>query len=337
MPVANVDPAAPSVMIVKDASAARDEVTGQVATGADLKETGTPHLAPSVCVIVTAPHGPGEIGRMLEALRSQLGAGDHLIVLDGASAGEPATRFDIAASMAVDHVRRPGASAFHLRAEMPALADRDIAVLFEDHAIPGPRFIGEVRRLFAAKPELAAIKVLGRNDTSTDGWSWANFLMAFAEGLSPRAAMPPTLLATSAVVRRSVLPNGPLPLGAWETSFLPALNRSAARLAYSNEVHIDHVDFCDMAVALCGNFNNQRALAAFRVAGGHRRGKLAIRALKDLGFRRHRQIAQALAGRAELRHAVDNRGKLMLVGWAAALGAIVGAYFGRGKALEAMH
>ncbi len=89
--------------------------------------------------------------------------------------------------------------------------------------------------------------------------------------------------------------------------------------------------------ALVGNFHNQRALAAVRVANGHRRGKLAVRAFKDLGLRRHRQIALALAGREEYRHVAANRGKLIAIGWAAACGAIVGAYFGAGASMQSMH
>jgi hypothetical protein len=303
----------------------------------ELNESGSEHPSPTVCVIVTAPHGLGGMERILDALRPQLRAGDRLVVLDGGAAGDALALPGLSASICVDHVRRPGASAFHLRAELPALADRDIALLFEDHAIPGPRFVDAARRLFAGDRELAAVKVLGRNDTSTDRWSWVNFLMAFAELLQPTEALPPALLATSAAVRRSVLPEAPLPLGAWETAFLPSLNSSGARLASSNEVYVDHVDFCDMRTALSGNFHNQRVIASFRVAAGHRRGKLAWRAIKDLGFRRHRAIARALSGRDEARHAIENRGKLILVGWAAAFGAIVGAWFGRGNALDAMH
>ena len=296
-----------------------------------------PDALPSVCVIVTAPHGLGDMDRILGALGPQWRGGDHLVVLDGARTHDPVGLSDIPGGLRADHVRRPGASAFHLRAQVPAFADCDIAVLFEDHAIPGPRFIDEARRLFAADAELVAIKVLGRNDTSTSGWSWANFLMAFADGLHPAEAMPPTLLSTSAVIRRSVLPNGPLPLGAWETTLLPSLNLGEAGLTSSNYVYIDHIDPCDMRAALAGNFNNQRALAAIRVANGHRRGKLTARAIKDLGIRRHREIARALAGREEFRHAVENRYKLMLIGWASAFGAIIGAYFGLGGALDDMH
>jgi hypothetical protein len=275
--------------------------------------------------------------RILGAIGPQLGPEDHLVVLDGSRADNPATLSGVPAQARCDHVRRPGASAFHLRTEIPVFADRDIAVLFEDHAVPGPRFFGEARRLFASDAELVAIKVLGRNDTSTSRWSWANFLIAFAETLHPAETMPPTLLSTSAVVRRSVLPKGPLPFGAWETELLPSFNRPGRRLAWSNDVYIDHIDPCDMRAAITGNFNNQRALAAIRVANGHRRGKLTARAIKDLGLRRHREIARALAGREEFRYSVENRGKLILIGWASAFGAIIGAYFGLGGALDDMH
>ena len=118
---------------------------------------------------------------------------------------------------------------------------------------------------------------------------------------------------------------------------MPGFNREPGALAYSNDVWIDHVDHCDMKVALAGNFRNQRSMAALRVAHGHRRGKLAVRAFKDLAVRRPRQIAEAVAGRAEERELAANRWKVVLVCWASALGAIVGAWFGAGAAMRKMH
>ncbi len=92
---------------------------------------------------------------------------------------------------------------------------------------------------------------------------------------------------------------------------MPGFNREPGTLAYSNDVWIDHVDHCDMKLAVVGNFHNQRSMAALRVANGHRRGKLAVRAFKDLALRRPGQIARALAGRAEYRHFAANRWKVV--------------------------
>jgi hypothetical protein len=86
-----------------------------------------------------------------------------------------------------------------------------------------------------------------------------------------------------------------------------------------------------------GNFYNQRSMAALRVANGHRRGKLAVRAFKDLALRRPRQIAHAVAGRAEHRTLAANRWKVALVCWASAAGAIIGAWFGAGGSMRKMH
>jgi len=217
------------------------------------------------------------------------------------------------------------------------MSDRDITVLLEDHALPSPRFVHEVRRLFGENPNLAAIKVLGRNQSSTSGWGWPNFLMAFAECVPPVSSMPRSMLATSAVLRTAVLPKTIGTPGSWETEFIPNLNRQPERLSYSNDIWIDHVEHCSPWDSLRGNFYNQRAVSAARVAVGHPRGKLATRAIKDLGFRRRREIARLLANRPEYQHLHENRGKLFLIGWAAVLGALVGAYFGPGRARELMH
>jgi len=215
-------------------------------------------------------------------------------------------------------------------------AQRDIVVLFEEHAVPGPRFMSEVRRLFA-DPAVTAVKLLGRNDTSSDPWSWASFLNAFSDCLHPSDGAPKAMLSTSAAVRRAALDAAPRSLGAWETQIMPGLNREPRMLAYSNDVWVDHVEHCDMKHALIGNFYNQRSMAALRVANGHRRGKLAVRAFKDLAVRRPRQIAHAVAGRAECRALAANRWRVALVCWASAAGAIIGAWFGAGASMRKMH
>jgi hypothetical protein len=274
---------------------------------------------------------------LLAALREQLLPSDRVTVLDGGASKGWLDVSGFAAGVQVEHVHRPGASSFRLRAEIGSMSDRDITVVLEEHGPPSPRFVREARRLFGESPNLAAIKVLGRNQSSTRGWGWPNFLMGFAECVPPVGSMPPSMLATSAVLRTAVLPKTIGAPGSWETEIIPNLNRQPERLSYSNDIWIDHVEHCGPWESLRGNFNNQRAVSAARVAAGHRRGKLATRAIKDLGFRRRRQIARALASRPEYRHYQENRGKLFLIGWAAVLGALIGAYFGPGRAPELMH
>lgn len=322
-----MNPTDPSIPTVGSARAETD--SNQPAVG--------PSKALTVAVFVTAPHGTHDIGPVLAALREQLLPGDRLTVLDGGGSKGSLTVSGFAAAVQVEHVHRPGTSAFHLRAEIGSMSDRDITVLLEEHALPSPRFMSEVRRVFGRNASLAAIKVLGCNQSSTGGWGWPNFLMAFAECVPPVSSMPPSMLATSVVLRTSILPKTNGAPGSWETEFVPNLNRQPERLSYSNDIWVNHVEHCGPWESLRGNFNNQRAVSAARVAAGHRRGKLAARAIKDLGFRRHREIARALANRPEYHHFQENRGKLFLIGWAAVLGALAGTYFGPGRARELMH
>jgi hypothetical protein len=291
----------------------------------------------AVTVFVTAPRGTGGMGRLLAALRSQLGPTDRLVVLDGTVSGPS---FDPAVLPNVgkfEHIRGAGESAIHMRDSLSAMADRDITVLFEDHVVPGPCFILEVRRLFAANPAIVAVKILGRNDTSTDPWGWASFLVTFADCLHPAGGMPATLLATSAAVRTTTLLSAKRRLGTWETQLMPSLNRDHHGLGFSNDVWIDHVETSSMKWAVTEHFHNQRAIAALRVAHGHRRCKLTVRAFKDIALRRPRQVAHALEGRDEYRHFVANRWRLVLICWTATLGAIVGAWFGAGSSMRQMH
>ncbi|HZO45879.1 MAG TPA: hypothetical protein VFB68_08295 [Xanthobacteraceae bacterium] len=299
----------------------------------------TPSLdsTPSIDVFVTAPSGADDIERVLSALRGQLGPRDRLVILDGK---KPAVLLDAAALPGagnVEHIRGAGDSGFALRSRVSGMVERDIAVVLEDHAIPGPCFIGEVRRRFAADSSVVAFKVLGRNVTSTSPWGWANFFIAFADCLHPADAPPKGMLSTSAAVRRTALRSVPQTLGAWETQVMPGLNVEPAALAYSNDVWVDHVDPCDMKQALLHNFHNQRSIAAMRIAHGQRRVKHTARAFKDLALRRPGQIARALAGRDEYRHFAANRWKVVAICCASALGAIVGAWFGAGSAMRKMH
>src|SRR5262245_16911471 len=243
--------------------------------GAEQPAAGPRH-ALTVGVFVTAPHGTRDMAPLVAALREQLVAGDRFTVLDGGASKGSLDISGFAAGVQVEHVHRPGVSAFHFRAEIGALSDRDITVLLEEHVEPGPRFVPEARRLLGENPNLVAIKVLGRNQSSTLGWGWPNFLMTFAECVPPVHSMPPSMLATSAIVRTAVLPKTIGAPGNWETELIPNLNRQSERLSYCNDVWVDHVEHCGAWDSLIGNFINQRAVSAARVAAGHRRGKLAV-------------------------------------------------------------
>ena len=223
-----------------------------------------------------------------------------------------------------------------MRRRIAAAADRDITLVFEDHTLPAPNLVAEVRRLLA-DPKILAVKLLGRNDSSTDAWGWANFLLAFADCLHPAQAPPRAMLSTSAALRTAALAETPDELGAWETRLLPQLNRMPDRLAWSNEAWIDHRESSSLRLSLARNFHNQRSIAAMRVAGGHRRGKLSVRAVKDLGLRRFGAIARSLEGREEYRHVAANRWRIRLICWAATAGAIAGAWFGPGGSMRRMH
>lgn len=290
----------------------------------------------SVTVFVTAPRGCDELGRLFAALNGQLGPSDRLVVLDGSRDGTPPLVTARPSVGRFEHVRATGESAFEMRTRIPKSADRDVTLLFEDHAVPGPNFVAEVRRLFA-DPEILAVRLLGRNDTSTDPWGWANFLLAFAECLHPAEAPPRAMLSTSAAVRTAALAGAASDVGAWETRTIPGFTRTPHRLAWSNELWVDHLEASDMRLALSRNFYNQRAVAAARVAAGHRRGKLAVRAIKDLALRRPRAIERSVAGRDEHRHAITNFWRIRLICWASTAGAIAGAWFGAGAAMQRMH
>jgi hypothetical protein len=290
----------------------------------------------AVSVFVTAPHGIGELEPLLTQLRTQLRNDDSVTILDGTRQGPPLPASALPNVGHVEHRRGVGESGFHLRCHLGSGEKRDVMVLFEDHVVPGPNFIAEVRLIFS-DPSIAAIKVLGRNERSTGPWSWANFLTTFADCLHPARESPKAMLSTSAAVRSNVLEPNIFALGAWETVIMPGLNREPRRLAWSNEVWIDHFDPCGLKQALLGSFHNQRALAALRIARGWPRRKTVARPFKDLALRRPAEISRALRGRPEYRHFAAHRWRIHLVCWASMLGAVIGSWCGAGDSMRKMH
>jgi GT2 family glycosyltransferase len=92
-------------------------------------------VRPSVGVVVPATDDPPTLPRCVEAVRSQLGEGDELVVVERADRPGPAA------------ARNEGAEG--LRAELLLFVDADVVV--------APGAVERVRRAFAADPELAAL------------------------------------------------------------------------------------------------------------------------------------------------------------------------------------
>jgi hypothetical protein len=284
----------------------------------------------AISFIVATETGAAACGRVLDVLRMVRTPHDEVIVL---------TRADQVAELPCrddDWLRVVGvkdASVFALRARLPALAEGDWIVLLEEHSWITAAAIGAIRALIGARPDADLIAVLAKNLTSTSPWGWANFLHTFALVWAPLEGTPPFSLAPVAVVRRAALGTEALPEGGWELDVIPRLF-AGGRVAFSNDIYIDHVRALGASECLALNFHNARACSGLRRKLGH-----PIRAVLHEAWhvvaQRPRQLRRALAPRAhELPHGMARR--MQAVGVAHMLGCLAGTLLGPGRSAHAI-
>ena len=280
----------------------------------------------SISFVVTAREGLDHAAPNLAAFRSKLHDDDEVIVITGC---EPAGAATPATGSWFSVVTLPGASAFALRAHVPAVCRKEWVIVLEDHAVIGPRTIDAVRELIRANPELDLIAFLAKNLTSVSPWGWANFLYNFTPVWAPLDGAPAFAVVTSAIVRRAKLGGEkPLEEGAWELQVIPGIF-SRGGTASSNDIFFDHVKHLNFASALTIAFHNARAGAALQ-----RKLGIPIRNIVYEGWYcagpRPRLLAEAASHRMD-EFPARSFGRVRLMGCAHLIGNIVGSFFGGGR------
>ncbi len=263
---------------------------------------------------------------MLNVLKSAKMAGDEVVVVTSSDRAEEVLPADCSWLKVVEI---PNASVFALRAHIPAIAKNEWVMALEDHSMMTPGTIDAIRGLIRDRTDIDLIVFLGKNLTSVSPWGWANFLHTFAFAWAPVDTPPSFAPVTAVMVRRSALMTEiPMREGEWELCVIPRIFASG-RIAYSNDIYIDHIKPVSWPSGLALAFHNARA-----GAGLSRHFKRSIKEIFDEGWyasaRRPSQIALALTGRGhELPSGVLWR--MYLVGLAHLIGNAVGGLLGPGQ------
>jgi hypothetical protein len=137
--------------------------------------------------------------------------------------------------------RFPGETTLELRRRVLELAgDAEWVLLLEDHNHVDRAWLGRaLAAIAAAPPDATTVRGGADNLTSTDRWSWANFLMVVGFHWTPLQQQSPEPLLFNVAFRRTHLLNGRLDVGEFEVKALAALETQPA----AGDFPVDHVQF----------------------------------------------------------------------------------------------
>jgi hypothetical protein len=279
----------------------------------------------SISFVVTATDHLEHAEPNLAALRSTLRDGDEVFVFTCLEAPKTAAPAESWYSV----VTVPDATVFALRAQIPAICHNEWIVLLEDHALIEPRAIESIREVIRSKPGIDLIAFLAKNLSSRSRWGWAVFLYVFALVWAPIEGSVPFSAVTSTVVRRARLgKEAPLEEGLWELKLIPGIF-SQGKVAYANDIFIDHFKPVTPLSAVILAFHNARAGAALQ-----RKLGIPVRDIVREGWYcvtpRPQTLAKALIRRIHELPAGTFR-RIRILGCAHLVGNVVGSFFGAGR------
>lgn len=284
-------------------------------------------------IVISTADGPEKCDRALAALLPDLGVGDvRLTLLHGGSASPDTLRRWAGTPVELRHF--PGETVWHLRRRLPELvSDCEWLLLLEDHNQPLPGWLPALREVLARTPA-GTTAVLGAtsNLTSTEPWSWANFLTVQCFHWTPQLSIPVRPLPFNAAFRRRLLPSGPWTLGYFETQVMRTLMRQATGDAGFPVDHIQHRPFPGVLRyhhangRATGAYLRQHAATPARHLGIHLLHVLLQRPWQAFQQTRHHPLAGSLPR--------GTRARMYALSIAHAAGAVHGFLRGEGRALE---
>lgn len=138
-------------------------------------------------------------------------------------------------------LRFPGETPFDMRRRISELAgDPEWLLLLEDHNHLDRSWLERLRQVVASAPADVQVVLGGaENRTSTDRWSWANFLMVLGFHWTPQQIDAVEPIFFNVAFRRSLLPSHRLEAGEFEVHLLATL----AEKGMAADFAIDHVQF----------------------------------------------------------------------------------------------
>lgn len=300
-------------------------VTGAATAAEKSIDAPAPPPAGSIGFIIVTENGARHVGGVLKSIKDSLRDGDEAIVLtradrtDEVKIHEPWLRV----------VGVPNANIFTLRSHIPTVSGNEWLIVLEDHSLINNRAIAAIRDMIQSRPDIELISFLGTNLTSISPWGWANFLHTFGLIWAPIDQKPGLSPVTSVTVRRSSLgTERVLKEGEFELRVIPRIF-AGGKIAYSNDIFIDHVKPLNMTGCLGLNFHNARACACLQRNLGVSRGRLWLEGGGKFMLRPGK-LARALEPR---RHELPPHTfwRVRAVGLAHWIGMIAGMYLGPGQ------
>lgn len=157
-------------------------------------------------------------------------------------------------------LRFPGETPFDMRRRISELAgDSEWLLLLEDHNHLDRSWLDRLRQVVASTPaDVQAVLGGAENRTSTDRWSWANFLMVLGFHWTPRQIDAVEPIFFNVAFRRSLLPSHRLEVGEFEVHLLATL----AVKPVAADFAIDHVQFRRFPGVLFYHWCNGRVTGA---------------------------------------------------------------------------
>jgi len=225
----------------------------------------------------------------------------------------------------------PGETTFDMRRRISELAgDVEWILLLEDHNQIDRSWLDRVRRAVAAVPaDVRTIRGGADNCTSTDRWSWANFLMVLGFHWTPRQGEAPEPMFFNVAFRRSLLPAGRMELGAFEVLVLATLlDKSVA-----GDFAIDHVQFRQFPGVCFYHWCNGRVTGA-AMRRHHPDGRRhVLRHAGRVGWERVGRLASAVRRHPRAAHLpTGTLARVAMLSACHAAGALYGGLFGPGTA-----
>jgi hypothetical protein len=219
-------------------------------------------MASSIAFVVITETAARDCNAVLEVCKQAKKPTDEVIIL---------TRSDrVSEIQQVDRswfrvIGFPNASIFSLRAQIPTVSQNDWLIVLEEHSLVTKATLEAIRSTIENQPNIDLIVFLGKNLTSVSPWGWANFLHTFALIWAPIDEPPAFSPVSSAVVRRAALrTDAALKEGEWE-HLTVARTFASDRVAYSNEIYIDHVRHFTAISCIFSNFHMERGRKAIRI------------------------------------------------------------------------
>jgi hypothetical protein len=224
------------------------------------------------------------------------------------------------------------ASIYSLRAVIPTISQNDWLVVLEEHSLVTIATLDAIRSTIQNQSDIDLIVFLGKNLTSVSPWGWANFLHTFALIWAPIDEPPPFSPVTSVIVRRAALQTDcAFREGEWELRTIPQIF-ARGRIAYSNDICVDHIRRLTIISCFLINYHNARAGAGIGRGLGRSVRRLLVEGWCTF-YRRPSQLARARAARwSEL--PPGTLGRIYMVGLIHLIGTVVGTFFGPGQSVH---